>query len=250
MTKGLILAGGSGTRLYPVTKVINKHLIPIGKVPMIHYPVRTMVASTIKEIMVVTSPHSIGPIAELLGSGREFGCNFYYRIQEQPIGISDGIRLAREFTGTDKLMVMLGDNLVGEILAEPVQDFERSGLGCRIFVKEVPDVRGFGVARVEDGVITRVVEKPEEFVSNLAVTGIYLFDNRCFDLIETLFPSGRHELEVTDLINAYFEIGACDTHVLSGDWLDAGTFQSLQRATSIFGSANEVVLEEGEAGEC
>ena len=235
MTKGLILAGGAGTRLYPVSKVVNKHLIPIGKAPMIYYPVRKLVASGVTEILVVTGPQSIGSIAELLGSGREFGCNFYFRVQERPVGISDGIGLAREFTGENRLMVMLGDNLVRETFADIVKEFERSTIGCRIFLKEVQDVEGLGVARVENSVVTRVVEKPDEFVSNLAVTGIYLFDNRCFDLIDTLYPSSRQELEVTDLINAYFELGACDSYILKGDWMDAGTFESLERAGAIFG---------------
>ena len=143
--KGLILAGGTGTRLYPVSKVINKHLIPIGRSPMIYYPVRTLVASGITEIMVVTGPQSIGAIADLLGSGREFGCNFYFRDQERPIGISDGIRLAREFTGEDKLMVMLGDNLANETFAHIVKEFERSATGCRIFLKEMQEMEGLGV---------------------------------------------------------------------------------------------------------
>jgi len=235
MTKGLILAGGAGTRLYPISKVVNKHLIPIGKAPMIYYPIRTMVRSGIQEIMVVTGRESIGAIAGLLGSGQEFDCNFCYRVQEHAIGISDGIRLARQFAGEDKLMVMLGDNLVSETFAAIVRDFEQSSLGCRIFLKAVPDVEGLGVGYVENGVIKNVVEKPEEFVSNLAVTGIYLFDNRCFDLIETLYPSSREELEVTDLINAYLQIGACDSHLLTGDWMDAGTFDSLKKAATIFG---------------
>ena len=233
--KGLILAGGAGTRLYPVSKVVNKHLIPIGKAPMIYYPVRTLVDSGVTEIMVITGPQSIGSIAELLGSGREFGCSFYFRGQERPIGISDGIRLAREFTGDDKLMVMLGDNLVRETFAHLAKQFERSAIGCRIFLKEMQNVEGLGVAWVENGVVTRGVEKPEEFVSNLVVTGIYLFDNECFDLIDKLYPSSRQELEVTDLINAYFELGECDPYLLTGDWMDAGTFESLERAGSIFG---------------
>ena len=235
MTKGLILAGGAGTRLYPVSKVVNKHLIPLGKAPMIYYPVRTLVASGVTQIMVVTGPQSIGAIAELLGSGREFGCNFYFRVQERPVGISDGIGLAREFTGEDKLMVMLGDNLVRETFADIVNQFERSALGCRIFLKEMQDVEGLGVGCVENGVVTRVVEKPDELVSNLAVTGIYLFDNRCFDFIDTLYPSSRQELEVTDLINAYFDVGACESYDLTGDWMDAGTFESLEKAGAVFG---------------
>jgi glucose-1-phosphate thymidylyltransferase len=235
MMKGLILAGGTGSRLHPISKVVNKHLIPIGKAPMIYYPVRTMIASGITEIMVATGPESIGDIAKLLGSGHEFGCNFYFRVQEQPLGISDGIRLARDFTSEDKLMVMLGDNLVRETFADTVREFERSAQGCRIFVKEMPDVDGLAVGHVENGVVTRVVEKPDEFVSNLAVTGIYLFDNRCFDFINSLYPSSRQELEVTDLINAYFDLGACDSYVLTEDWMDAGTFEALLRAGPLFG---------------
>lgn len=235
MTKGLILAGGAGTRLHPITKAINKHLIPIGKDPMIYYPIRTLVASGITDIMVVSSAHSIGAIAELLSSGQNFGCNFYFRVQEQPLGISDGIRLARQFTGRDRLMVMLGDNLVTETFAEAVQDFERSALGCRIFLKELPSVEGLGVAVMENGRVTAVVEKPQKYVSNFAVTGIYLFDSRCFDLIDKFYPSNRNELEVTDLINTYIQMEACDSRVLTGIWLDAGTFESLRRAASLFG---------------
>ena len=132
-------------------------------------------------------------------------------------------------------MVMLGDNLAKETFAHIVDEFERSATGCRIFLKEMQDVEGLGVARVENGVVTEVVEKPDEFVSNLAVTGIYLFDNRCFDLIDTLYPSDRQELEVTGLINAYLALGACDSYILKGDWMDAGTFESLERAGGIFG---------------
>lgn len=235
MAKGLILAGGAGTRLYPVTKVINKHLIPIGRSPMIYYPVRTLVKSGINEIMVVSSPNSIGAIAELLGSGAGFNCNFYYRVQDCPSGISDGIRLAREFVGSDRLMVMLGDNLVEETLAGTVKNFEQSSAGCRIFLKELPNVDGLGVALIEKGVVTKVIEKPDKFIGNSAVTGIYMFDNRCFDLIDKLYPSGRNELEVTDLINAYIDMKECDSYVLQGAWMDAGTFESLPKAVSIFG---------------
>lgn len=234
MTKGLILAGGAGTRLYPITKVVNKHLIPIGKYPMIYYPVQTLVRSGITEIMVISGPQSIGPIAELLGSGRAFGCNFCFRVQEQPIGISDGIRLAREFTGNDRLMVMLGDNLVTEAFAETVREFERSSVGCRIFLKELPNVEGLGVACINNGAVTKVVEKPDEFISNFAVTGIYLFDGRCFDLIEKLYPSDRNELEITDLINAYIQMKSCDSVFLTATWLDAGTFESLEKAAGLF----------------
>ena len=234
MTKGLILAGGAGTRLYPISKVVNKHLIPIGNSPMIYYPVRTLVASGVTEIMIITGPRSIGAIAELLGSGKEFGCNFYFRVQEEPLGIANGIGLAREFTGDDSLMVMLGDNLVSETFADIVKQFELSDTGCRIFLKEMEDVDGLGVGQIEDGVVTKVIEKPDRFVSNFAVTGIYLFDNRCFDLIDTLYPSTRQELEVTDLINAYLELGACDSHTLTGDWMDAGTFESLVKAGTVF----------------
>ena len=234
MKKGLILAGGAGTRLYPITKVINKHLIPIGKSPMIHYPIKTLVNSGITEIMIVAGPQTVGPLAELLGSGDSFNCNFYFRVQEIPAGISDGIRLAREFTGSDRLMVMLGDNLVSETFYDTIKDFETSSLGCRIFLKKLPNVDGLGVALIKDQKLEQVIEKPSRFISNLAVTGIYLFDNRCFDMIDDLYPSGRNELEVTDLINAYIKLKACDTYEIEGHWLDAGTFDSLQKAGMIF----------------
>ena len=236
MTKGLILAGGSGTRLHPITKVINKHLIPIGNKPMIQYPVETLVNSQVTEIMVVTNPHSMGPIAELLGSGNSFGCNFYFRVQENPKGISDGINLAREFAGTDKLMVMLGDNLVKGNYANVIKNFEKSGKGCRVFLKEHEKVEGFGVALMERDKILEVVEKPTDLISRMVVTGIYLFDNRCFSLIDSLYPSDRDELEVTDLINSYISLQSCDAHILEDEWLDAGTFESLRKAAGIFGT--------------
>jgi glucose-1-phosphate thymidylyltransferase len=231
MTKGLILAGGSGTRLFPITKVVNKHLIPVGKYPMIHYPIRTLIMSGIKEIMVVTNADSMGAIAKLLGSGAEFGCNFYFRVQDRPAGISDGIRLARNFiTAESKLMVILGDNLTTETFDERIREFERSTNGCCIFLKELTSVDGLGVARIERGAVTEIIEKPSAFVSNKAVTGIYLFDNRCFEFIEELYPSHRMELEVTDLINRYIAINSCEAHFLSGSWLDTGTFESLKKA--------------------
>ncbi len=235
MTKGLILAGGAGTRLHPVTKAVNKHLIPIGKHPMIYYPVRTLMDSGIKEIMVTSGPQSIGAIAELLGSGVTFGCNFYFRVQEHPRGISDGIRLAREFTGSDRLMVMLGDNIVSETFTASVKEFEQSPGGCRIFLKKLTTLDGLGVALIRDGRVIEVIEKPSKHVSDYAVTGIYLFDSKCFELIDRLYPSSRNELEVTDLINEYIKAGSCGACVIKGDWLDAGTFDSLRRATSVFG---------------
>jgi len=242
MTKGLILAGGSGSRLFPITKVLNKHLIPIGKYPMIHYPLRTMLRSGIREIMIVSNADSIGPISKLLGSGAEFGCNFYYRVQDHPAGISDGIRLARNFVAPeDKLMVVLGDNLTTETFDERVSEFERSTTGCCIFLKELASLDGLGVARIEDGVVTEIVEKPTAFVSNKAVTGIYLFDSRCFDLIEELYPSDRMEIEVTDLINRYIAMNSCEAHVLSGTWMDAGTFESLKYAADLLGNGTHQV---------
>jgi len=231
MTRGLILAGGSGTRLFPITKVVNKHLIPVGKHPMIYYPIRTLIESGIKEIMVVSNADSIGAIAKLLGSGAEFGCDFYFRVQDRPAGISDGIRLARDFvTPGSKLMVILGDNLTTETFDERIRAFERSTSGCCIFLKELTSVDGLGVARIERGVVTEIVEKPSLFISNKAVTGIYLFDNRCFEFIEELYPSHRMELEVTDLVNRYIAINSCEAHFLSESWLDAGTFESLKKA--------------------
>ncbi len=236
MTKGLILAGGAGTRLHPITKVINKHLIPIGKSPMIHYPIRTLVESGITEIMVISGPQSIGAIAELLGNGSSFGCNFYFRVQERPAGISDGIRLARRFAEHDNLMVMLGDNLVAENLSKAISDFEASSDGCQIFLKQLSNVDGLGVAKMGEGQLVQIVEKPAQFISDLAVTGVYLFDHHCFEMIDKLYPSDRNELEVTDLINAYIDLHSCGIYMLEGDWLDAGTFESLEKAAKIFDS--------------
>ena len=236
MTKGLILAGGSGTRLHPITKVINKHLIPIGNKPMIQYPVVTLVNSQVTEIMVVSNPNSIGPIAKLLGSGSSFGCNFYFRAQESPRGISDGINLAREFVDKDNLMVILGDNLVKGTFSTTIKDFEKSKSGCGVFLKENENFQGFGVALMQNGKIIEVIEKPTSMISKMIVTGIYLFDYHCFDMIEDLYPSSRNELEVTDLINKYISLNSCDTQIIEDDWLDAGTFSALEKAGKLFGS--------------
>ena len=229
--RGVLLAGGSGSRLYPLTKVTNKHLLPVGDKPMIFHPIEKMIGAGLSEILVVTGTEHMGAVVGLLGSGREFGCRFTYRVQDEPGGIAQALGLARDFASGDPLLVILGDNIFSADLAEPVRTYR--GRGAKIFLKEVDHPERFGVADLRQGRIQRIVEKPKRPPSNLAVTGIYIYDARVFDIIEGLSPSDRGELEITDVNNAYLDQGLLDHALLDGWWTDAGTFESLALANRL-----------------
>lgn len=226
--KGVILAGGTGSRLYPLTKVTNKHLLPVYDKPMICYPLEKLIGAGIEEIMIVSGRGHVGHFLELLGSGSELGISITYEIQEGAGGIAQALGLARKWAGTDDIAVVLGDNIFEDGFREDIGSFDG---GAKVFLKEVPDPRRFGVAEVNGSRILSIEEKPQAPKSNLAVTGLYLYDARVFEIIRTLKPSGRGELEITDVNNAYVWKGEMKYSVLSGFWSDAGTFDSLMRAS-------------------
>lgn len=232
--KGVILAGGLGTRLYPLTKITNKHLLPIYDKPMIFYPVETLINAGIMDIMIVTGGNYAGDFLRLIGNGKEFGLKHIdYTYQEGEGGIADALSLAEYFADGEPICVVLGDNIIEKNIMKAVKDFEMQKEGAKILLKEVPDPERFGVAEIENGKLVRVVEKPIQPRSNLAVIGIYMYDSRVFDIIKTLKPSGRGELEITDVNNAYIEKGKMTWEMLQGWWTDAGTFESLLRANML-----------------
>jgi glucose-1-phosphate thymidylyltransferase len=225
--KGIILAGGTGSRLYPLTKVTNKHLLPVYDKPMIFYPLNTLINAGITEIMIVSGRGHAGHFLELLGSGADFGVSLTYEIQEGAGGIAQALGLARHFSDNDNVTVILGDNIFEDAVKDAVQSFRS---GARIFLKEVPDAHRFGVAEIAGDHIRGIEEKPEYPKSNLAVTGLYMYDAGVFDIIRDLKPSKRGELEITDVNNAYIQKGMMTFSLITGYWSDAGTFDSLLRA--------------------
>lgn len=232
--KGVILAGGLGTRLYPLTKVTNKHLLPVYNKPMIYYPIQSLINAGITDILLVTGGNNAGDFLRLIGNGKEFGLKHIdYTYQEGEGGIADALKLAEYFAGGENIAVMLGDNIIEKNFREAVDDFKKQGKGARILLKEVPDPERFGVPVLEGDRVVKIEEKPEEPKSEYAVTGIYLFDNSVFDIARTLTPSDRGELEITDVNNVYIERGEMTYDVLEGWWTDAGTFSSLNRATNL-----------------
>ncbi|MDZ7799135.1 MAG: sugar phosphate nucleotidyltransferase [Patescibacteria group bacterium] len=237
--KGIVLAGGTGSRLEPLTKVTNKHLLPVYDKPMIYYPLETLIRAGIKDILIISGPGHAGHFLNLLGSGREFGVNLTYEIQEEAGGIAQALGLARDFADEEKIAVILGDNIFVDNFAAPMQDFARHQDGSMIFIKEVADPERFGVASVEGDKITKIEEKPKNPATNLAVTGLYLYDNHVFEIIKTLKPSDRGELEITDVNNHYIKDKKMKFAMVKNNWTDAGTFKSLFRANKIMAEKNE-----------
>lgn len=229
--KGIILAGGSGKRLRPTTKVTNKHLLPIHDKPMIYYPLKTLTNAGIKDIMIVTGNESAGDFLKLLGSGKDFGVDFTYRVQDGSLGIANALSLAKNFVGKEKFVVILGDNLFEDNFKEQMQAFEKSNAEACVFLKEVPDPERFGVAEVEGDKIISIVEKPEKPKINTVITGLYMYSPNVFEVIRTLKPSARGEYEITDVNNAYVKKGTMSFHVVKGFWSDMGTFESMHRST-------------------
>ncbi|MGE0141749.1 MAG: sugar phosphate nucleotidyltransferase [Planctomycetota bacterium] len=242
--KGVVLAGGLGTRLYPLTKITNKHLLPVYDRPMVHYPIQCLVNAGISDILIVTGGNSAGDFLQLLGNGADFGLeDLAYTYQQGEGGIADALRLARHFADGDKIVVVLGDNIIEGNIQKAVADFENQERGAKILLKEVEDPHRFGVASVDArGKVTKIIEKPKQPETNLAVIGIYMYDAKVFEFIERLSPSERGELEITDVNNFYLAEGSLTAEVLSGWWTDAGTFESLYRASTLVreGGANRM----------
>ena len=231
--KGIVLAGGTGSRLLPLTKVTNKHLLPVGRKPMIYHPVEKLAAAGIQEILIVTGLEHMGDVVNLLGSGKDFGVRFTYKVQDEAGGIAQALGLAENFCGGSKMAVILGDNIFQDSLRDEVARFAEQASGARLMLKEVPDPRRFGVAEVVGDKITAIAEKPKQPKSNLAVTGIYFYDGNVFEIIRRQKPSGRGEMEITDVNNAYIARGDLTYGFLRGWWSDAGTFESLDHVQKL-----------------
>lgn len=235
--RGVILAGGTGSRLMPLTKVTNKHLLAIGRKPMIYYPIEKLISIGINQILIVTGVEHMGDVVSLLGSGRDFGCQFTYKVQDEAGGIAQALGLAENFASGQNLVVILGDNIFEDGLKKYADRFITQQRGARLLLKQVPDPHRFGVAQISDTKVIRIDEKPKKPKTNYAVTGIYFYDATVFDIIRTLEPSARNELEITDVNNVYISKDRLAYDILEGWWSDAGTFESLNKV-------NELVLKE------
>jgi glucose-1-phosphate thymidylyltransferase len=231
--KGVILAGGTGSRLYPLTKITNKHLLPVGKYPMIFHTVYKLKEAGIHDILIVTGKEHMGDVVNLLGSGHELGVSFTYKVQDEAGGIAQALGLAEAFVGEEQMVVILGDNIFSDSIRPVIENFKAQGKGAKILIQEVPDPMRYGVPEIQGDRIVSIEEKPRVPKSNYAVTGIYMFDSQVFDIIKTLEPSTRGELEITDVNNAYIEEGLLSYDILQGWWTDAGTHASLAKANKL-----------------
>ncbi|HKT13145.1 MAG TPA: sugar phosphate nucleotidyltransferase [Terriglobia bacterium] len=244
--KGIVLAGGTGSRLFPLTKITNKHLLPVYKEPMIYYPIRTLINAGIKDILIVTGGHNSGDFLRLLSNGKEFGLrHINYTYQEGEGGIAAALKLAEYFAGGEKICVVLGDNVIEGNIVQAAELFRRQPRGAHIILKEVPYPQRFGVPVFDGGRIIRIEEKPQNPPSPYAVTGIYFYDASVFERTRKLQPSRRGELEITDVNNSYLSEGSLTYSILDGWWTDAGTFESLRSATNLVAEtgANKLDLE-------
>lgn len=226
--KGIILAGGRGTRLRPLTSVTSKQLLPIYNQPMIYYPLQTLLKAGIEDILIIVAPDHAGDFLKLLGSGKEFDCDFTYEIQEDPGGLAQAFLIGEDFIGDDDVTLILGDNLFEDDFSEAIQGFESGG---RVFAKKVPDPQRFGVVTFDDdNQVISIIEKPENPPSEFAITGLYIYDHTVVDKAKSLEPSGRGELEITDVNNLYLKENNLDVAFVKGEWFDTGTFESMHRA--------------------
>ncbi len=242
--KGIVLAGGLGSRLNPLTKVTNKHLLPVYNQPMIYYPIQTLINAGIDDIMIVTGGNSAGDFLKLLGNGKEFGLkHLNYTYQEGEGGIADALSLVEHFADDEPICVVLGDNIIEGNIRAAAEDYRKQGKGAKILLKKVHDPQRFGVPEIEGDKVLQIEEKPANPKSDFAVIGIYFYDSTVFDIIKTLVPSGRGELEITDVNNHYINRGEMTWNALDGWWTDAGTFESLLHATKLVAKTGANNLE-------
>jgi glucose-1-phosphate thymidylyltransferase len=237
--KGVLICGGTGSRLRPLTEITNKSLLPVYDKPLIHYPLQILLNAGIHHIAVVTGSEHMEQIAAYLGSGAKFGCTFAFAVQEKPGGIAQALGLAEEFIDGDNVCAILGDNIYFDNLQPAIQSFTTGG---HVFLKKVADPERFGIATMQDGKIVAVEEKPQSPRSNLAVTGCYVYDHRCFDVIRLLKPSARGELEITDVSNWYAARGKLQATILKDSWIDAGTFESLFQAAALVRERKKITV--------
>jgi glucose-1-phosphate thymidylyltransferase len=241
--KGIILAGGTGSRLYPLTRTINKHLLPVGRYPMIFHPLIHMVAAGIENILIITGRSHIGDIAKTLGSGTRFGCDLTYRIQDRPSGIAHALQLAEDFVGGEPALVILGDNIFTASLQPHIEQYQKLGIGAMVVLSPVADPGRYGVVQIQRNEIISIEEKPASPNGNLAVTGIYFYDNQVFRFIREISPSRRGEYEITDVNRLYLRSSKLRYSFLDGQWLDAGTFPSLHAANQIMEDVSYPYIE-------
>jgi glucose-1-phosphate thymidylyltransferase len=242
--KGVVLAGGLGSRLFPLTKITNKHLLPVFNKPMIYYPIQTLINAGVDDIMIVTGGNYAGHFLQLLGNGKEFGLkHLNYTYQEGEGGIADALSLVRHFADEQPICVVLGDNIIENNIKQAADEFRRQETGAKILLKKVPDPNRFGVPELDGERVVRIEEKPQNPKSEYAVIGVYFYDNTVFDIITTLKPSARGELEITDVNNHYIERGEMTWGELEGWWTDAGTFDSLLRASKLVAETGANKLE-------
>ena len=229
--KGIILSGGLGTRLLPLTKITSKQLLPIYNRPMIYYPLNTLIKAGIKEILIIVAPDRAGDYLNLLGSGKQFGVKFTYEIQDKPAGLTEAFVIGENFIDDDDVVMILGDNIFEDDLSEAIKSFKS---GAKLFAKKVPDPERFGVVKFDANFkAEKIVEKPKEFLSDYALTGLYIYDHRVIEVAKNCKPSDRGELEITDLHNWYLARNEVEIAVVEGEWLDAGTFESLYKAQTL-----------------
>jgi glucose-1-phosphate thymidylyltransferase len=231
--KGIILAGGLGQRLYPLTMVTNKHLLPVGKKPMIFHPIEKLTKAGIRDITIVTGTNHVGDMIRLLGSGESFNCSFTYRVQDSPDGIGGALRLCKDIVGKDSCVVILGDNMFEDNLGEFINKFNSSKKSCMVLLKKVNDPTRFGVAVIENEKIVKIIEKPATPISDLCVTGIYMYDHTVFEKIGSLTKSSRGEYEISHINDLYVMENNIEWDVISGWWTDAGTHESYREANII-----------------
>ena len=234
MLKGVILVGGLGTRLHPLTKVTSKHLLPVGNEPMIFHSVKQLTAAGITDILIVTNAQYVGDFVNALGSGKDFGCEFTYRVQEEAKGIAHALALAEGFAAGDRIVVLLGDNIFEHSIQQAISDFQGQQKGARVLLKQVDDPKRYGVAVLNrKHQIVEIEEKPIQPKSDYAVVGVYFYDASVFDIIRTIEPSARGEYEITSVNNVYIDQGQLEYSLVEGEWVDAGTFESLAEAHKI-----------------
>ena len=242
--RGIILAGGTGTRLYPLTKVTNKHLLPVGKEPMIFHPIKQLTSAGLKQILVVTSTDHMGDIVKVLGSGKDFGCEFTFHVQEEPKGIAHALSLAENFAGNDKIVVFLGDNIFEYSIKPYVKNFENQKEGARVLLKKVSDPDRYGIAAMDEEHILEIEEKPSSPKTDYAVVGVYMYDSEVFDILKNIEPSNRGEYEITSVNNKYIRRSKLEYDIVKGRWMDTGTFESYFEANKILYHIDNKIKEE------
>lgn len=241
--KGVILAGGTGTRLFPLTNATNKHLLPVGREPMIYNPIKQLLSAGINDILIITSKQHMGDVVRLLGSGKEFGCDFTFKVQEEAKGIAHALLLAEYFANRDKIVVILGDNITTHSIKPYVDNFKKQGGGAKVLLRKVSDPERYGIAALDELKVIKIEEKPKNPKTNYAVIGIYMYDNKVFDIIKKIEPSARGEYEITSVNNEYIRNNELSYDILKGEWTDAGTFKSLQYANKITFKYNNKIQE-------